>query len=81
MACAGFSFDVHANTNVSAADIGFEVYPGAVLNQRAHDDAAFDLGLTLNSSRYRLRGVEYLSADARADVLAFYHPYGQWAHV
>jgi hypothetical protein len=68
----GFSLGVHANSNVSASDLGLPVYPGATLHRRRHDDAAFDIGLTLNGSQYRLRGVDYLSTDPPGPVLAFY---------
>jgi hypothetical protein len=68
----GFSLGMHANSNVSASDLGLPAYPGATLHQRGHDDAAFDLGLTLDGSRYRLRGVNYLSSDTPGRVLAFY---------
>lgn len=76
-----FSLGMHVNTNVSAADLGLAAYPGATLNHRRHDDAAFDIGLTLNHSEYRIRGIKYLSRDGSARVLAFYRDalarYGQ----
>ena len=78
---SGFSFGMHANTDVSAADLGLAVYPGATVNHHRHGDAAFDIGLTLNHSEYRIRGIQYLSRDASAHVFAFYRDalsrYGQ----
>jgi hypothetical protein len=68
----GFNFAVHANSRVTADQLGLPVFPGAVLNKHGHDDASFDLGLTLGSKSFRLRGVSYVTGASPANVLDFY---------
>jgi hypothetical protein len=68
----GFNFAVHANSRVTAEDIGMPAFPGATLNRHSGNDAAFDLGLTLGSKEFRLRGISYLSDASPDEILAFY---------
>jgi hypothetical protein len=69
-----FDIALHAGSNVTAADIGLPVYPGAVpAKQHGNDDdAAFDIGFTFGDTRFRMKGISY-DSDASPDrITEFY---------
>jgi hypothetical protein len=64
---------VHVNTDqVSAADLGLPVYPGAeqVKNDDKHKSA--DVHLGFGEWQLRVRAVNYATTDSREQVAAFY---------
>jgi hypothetical protein len=64
---------VHVNTDqVSAADLGLPVYPGAeqVKNDKEHKSA--DVHLGFGEWQLRVRAVNYATTDSREQVAAFY---------
>jgi hypothetical protein len=68
-----FNLDVHANSHATAKDIGLPVYPGATLfKENDSDSSSADVGLTLNSFRFNVQAVKFVTTDAPAQVLVFY---------
>ena len=63
--------ELHANNNVTAADIGLPAYPGSTLYKDKDNDAV-DMGFTFGDSHFRLLAANYLSSDSPEQVLAFY---------
>jgi hypothetical protein len=64
---------VHVNTDqVSAADLGLPVYPGAdqIKNDDKHKSA--DVHLGFGEWQLRVRAVNYATTDTREQVAAFY---------
>src|SRR5579863_3872989 len=64
---------VHVNTDqISAADLGLPVYPGAeVVRDKDHDKSA-DVNMGFGEWTLRVRAVNYASADSQDKVTAFY---------
>lgn len=64
---------VHVNTNqITAADLGLPVYPGAeIVKDNEHDKSA-DVNMGFGEWTLRVRAVNYATADSRDQVTAFY---------
>jgi len=69
---SGFSLDMHANSNITAKDIGLPLYPGATLWKEKDSDSAANLGFGLNAIHFTMMVVSYASGDSPARVLDFY---------
>jgi hypothetical protein len=65
-------FELHANGNITASDVGLPVYPGSKLFKSNGSDPAVDMGFTLGDTHFRLVAANYLSADSPAQILDFY---------
>lgn len=77
-----FNLSVHANSHVTAKDIGLPVYPGAALfKDEDSNSSSADLGLVLNSFHFNVQAVSFVTTDAPKQVLEFYRrplaKYGQ----
>ncbi len=64
---------VHVNTNqISAADLGLPVYPGAeIVKDKDHDKSA-DVNMGFGAWSLRVRAVNYATSDTPDKVTAFY---------
>jgi len=64
---------VHVNTDqITAADLGLPVYPGAeVVRDKDHDKSA-DVNMGFGEWTLRVRAVNYATADSQDKVSAFY---------
>jgi hypothetical protein len=69
---SGKGFDLHANGNATAADMGLPVYPRSKLFKSPDNDAAVDMGFTFGETHFRLMAANYLSGDSVAQILDFY---------
>jgi len=69
---SGGGFELHANGNVTASDVGLPVYPGSKLFKSADNDPAVDMGFTFGDTHFRLVAANYLSGDSPVQVLDFY---------
>ncbi len=68
-----FNLNVHANSHVTAKDIGLPAYPGATLfKDKDSDSSSADLGLVLNSFHFNVQAVSFVTTDAPKQVLDFY---------
>lgn len=81
---SGFNLALHANTHVTAGDIGLPEYPGAAPYKNPDDkdsDSAVDLGFTFGSVHFLVKAASYITHDSPPQVLAFYRKplshYGQ----
>jgi hypothetical protein len=79
-----FNLALHANTHVTAADIGLPEYPGAAPYKNPNDkdsDSAVDLGFSFGNVHFLVKAASYITPDPPAQVLAFYRKplshYGQ----
>ncbi|MGB8481043.1 MAG: hypothetical protein WCE63_19730 [Acidobacteriaceae bacterium] len=79
-----FNLALHANTHVTAGDIGLPEYPGAAPYKNPDDkdsDSAVDLGFTFGSVHFLVKAASYITHDSPAQVLDFYRKplshYGQ----
>jgi hypothetical protein len=75
-ACAaqnsGFNLDMHANSNVTAKEIGLPLYPGATPWKDKDGDSAANLGFGLNAFHFTVLVASYGTADSAARVLDYY---------
>lgn len=64
---------VHVNTDqISAADLGLPVYPGAqIVKDKDHDKSA-DVNMGFGAWTLRVRAVNYATVDSQDKVTAFY---------
>lgn len=69
---SGGGFELQANGNIKASDVGLPVYPGSKLFKSADNDPAVDMGFTLGDTHFRLVAANYLSDDSAARILDFY---------
>lgn len=69
---SGKGFELHANKNASAADVGLPVYPRSKLFKDADSDSAVDMGFTFGETHFRLVAAKYVSGDSIAQILDFY---------
>jgi hypothetical protein len=69
---SGFSLDMHANSNVTAKQIGLPLYPGATPWKEKDSDSAANLGFGLNAIHFTLMAASYATGDSPAHVLDFY---------
>ena len=79
-----FNLALHANTHVTASDIGLPEYPGAVPYKNPDDkdsDSAVDLGFSFGNVHFLVKAASYITHDSPEQVLAFYRKplshYGQ----
>jgi hypothetical protein len=79
-----FNLALHANTHVTAADIGLPEYPGAAPYKNPNDkdsDSAVDLGFSFGNVHFLVKAASYVTSDSPAQILAFYRKplshYGQ----
>lgn len=79
-----FNLALHANTHVTASDIGLPEYPGAAPYKNPDDkdsDSAVDLGFTFGNVHFLVKAASYITSASPAQVLDFYRKplshYGQ----
>jgi hypothetical protein len=79
-----FNLALHANTHVTASDIGLPEYPGAAPYKNPDDkdsDSAVDLGFSFGNVHFLVKAASYITHDSPEQVLAFYRKplshYGQ----
>jgi hypothetical protein len=77
-----FNLNLHANSHMTAKDIGLPFYPGATLfKDKDSDSSSADFGLVLNSFHFNVQAVSFVTTDAPKQVLEFYRrplaKYGQ----
>ena len=65
-------FELHANSNITASDVGLPAYPGSKLFKGTDSDPAVDMGFTLGDTHFRLVAANYLSDDSPEKILDFY---------
>jgi hypothetical protein len=64
---------VHVNTDqITAADLGLPVYPGAELAKGDEHDKAADVNLGFGEWQLRVRAVKYYTPDSKDKVTEFY---------
>ena len=78
-----FQIDLHANSKVSAADVGLPAYPGASpYKEKDKDDDSADLGLILGDFHFRLKVATFVATDTPGRLLDFYRkPLSQYGEV
>src|ERR1035437_2719530 len=69
---SGFNLELHANKNVSAAEVGLPAYPGATLVKDTDDDSTADLGFTFGNTHFRIMVAKYSPSESADQVLGFY---------
>jgi len=79
-----FNLALHANTHVTASDIGLPEYPGAVPYRNPDEkdsDSAVDLGFSFGNIHFVVKAASFSTHDSPAQVLDFYRKplshYGQ----
>jgi hypothetical protein len=65
-------FELHANGNVTAADIGLPAYPGAKIYKNPKSDGALDMGFTFGATRFRLVVASYETGASSEKIFDFY---------
>jgi len=74
-------FELHANGDVTATEVGLPVYPGSKL-VKSDKNSAVDMGFTFGDTHFRLVAANYLSGDSPERVLDFYRkPLGRYGQV
>lgn len=74
-------FELHANGDVTAKEVGLPVYPGAKL-VKSDNNSALDMGFTFGDAHFRLVAANYLSGDSPEQILEFYRkPLGRYGEV
>jgi hypothetical protein len=76
------NLSVHANSHVTAKDIGLPVYPGATLfKDTDSDSSSADLGVVLNSFQFGIQVLSFVTTDTPRQVHEYYRrplaKYGQ----
>jgi hypothetical protein len=69
---SGVNLDLHANSHVTAKDIGLPLYPGATPWKDKDNDSAANLGFGLNAFHFSLLAASYATGDSPARVLDYY---------
>jgi hypothetical protein len=69
---SGFSLDLHANSKVTAKDIGLPLYPGSTPWKDKDNDSAANLGFGLNAFHFTLLAASYSTTDSPARILDYY---------
>ena len=69
---SGKGFELHTNSNATAADVGLPVYPKSKLFKSGGSDSAVDMGFTFEDTHFRLVAANYVSGDSIAQILDFY---------
>jgi hypothetical protein len=68
-----FNLNVHANSHVTAKDIGLPVYPGAMpFKGQDSDSSSGDLLFLLNSFHFSVKAASFVTTDSQQHVLEFY---------
>jgi hypothetical protein len=68
-----FNLNVHANSHVTAKDIGLPAYPGATpFKDKDSDSSSADLGFLLNSVHFSVKAASFVTPDSPEHVLEFY---------
>jgi hypothetical protein len=69
-----FNLDVHANSHVTAKDIGLPEYPGATPYKDKDSDSssAADLSFLLNSFHLGVKAASFVTPDSPEHILEFY---------
>ena len=68
-----FNLNAHANSHVTAKDIGLPSYPGATpFKDKDSDSSSADLGFLLNSFHFSVKAVSFVTPDSPEHVLEFY---------
>lgn len=79
---SGSGFELHANGQIKASDVGLPVYPGSKLFKNTGSDSAVDMGFTFGDTHFRLVAANYLSPDSPGQILDFYRkPLGRYGDV
>ena len=65
-------FELHANGNVTAAEIGLPAYPGATLYKNPKSDGAIDMGFTFGATHFRLVVASYVTGASPEKIFDFY---------
>lgn len=74
-------FELHANGDVTAKEVGLPVYPGSKL-VKSDKNSAVDMGFTFGDTHFRLVAANYLSGDSPDRILDFYRkPLGRYGEV
>ncbi len=63
---------VKTNEQAVGAGVGLDVYPGATLIQKDHDNGAADVNMSFGSFHLGVKVLTYRTSDDPAKVLAFY---------
>jgi hypothetical protein len=64
---------MHANSHVSAKDIGLPLYPGATpFKETDNDSSSGDLLFLLNSFHFSVKAASFLATDSPGHILEFY---------
>jgi hypothetical protein len=63
---------VKTNAQAVGAVVGLDVYPGATLVEKDHDDGAADVNMNFGSFHLGVKAMSYRTSDNPAKVLAFY---------
>lgn len=63
---------VKTNEQAVGAGVGMEVYPGATLIQKDHDNGAADVNMSFGGFHLGVKALSYRTQDDPAKVLAFY---------
>jgi hypothetical protein len=69
---SGFNLDLHANSHVTAKDIGLPLYPGSTPWKDKDNDSAANLGFGLNAFHFTLLAASYSTTDSPARILDYY---------
>ena len=69
---SGKGFELHTNSNATAADVGLPDYPGSKLSKSGDSDSAVDMGFTFGETHFRLVAANYVSNDSISQILDFY---------
>jgi hypothetical protein len=68
-----FNMNMHANSHVTAKDIGLPVYPGATpFKEKDNDSSSGDLLFLLNSFHFSVKEASFVTTDSQQQVLEFY---------
>ena len=72
---SNFNLDLHANTKVTAKDIGLPDYPGALPYKNPDNkdsDSSVDLGFSFGSVHFGVKAASFTTQNSPAQVLDFY---------
>ena len=68
-----FNMNMHANSHVTAKDIGLPVYPGATpFKEKDNESSSGDLLFLLNSFHFSVKEASFVTTDSQQHVLEFY---------
>ena len=68
-----FNMNMHANSHVTAKEIGLPVYPGATpFKEKDNDSSSGNLLFLLNSFHFSVQEASFVTPDSQQHVLEFY---------